>query len=223
MTRPGVVHLLLALLVTWQCGAEDHQDHQHVSSLHLYNECVHQLHAPRVALLFLVRYDLWHRELWRQWLLSASGIAPMAALVQSAHRQSGNMEHAADHIILACINATAANTFATRRQYLFSVHQHISPEVPFDPDAQLGGELLPDNQRIATHWAGTNLVDATRRLLQHALQVAFCCVCLWRALFHPPCLRTPSITFSCCSARQASLSIHHWSSTSSSCTVTPVR
>lgn len=220
LMRMTLVSLILVLLAITQCAGLD-QPSGTTNSLHLYNECVRQLNAPRVALLFLVREELLHRELWRQWLLSASGIAPMAALVQSASRQPGDMEHAADHIISACLNATAANTFAVRRQYLFSVHLHVGPEVPFDPDAQLGGELLHEDERIPTNWAGTNLVDATRRLLQRALQVQRGSVRHRHVHHHPHRIR--STAFSCCSANTPSPSTPPWWSTSSSSTATPAQ
>lgn len=163
--RRLLLYILVVLLVTnKQCVGSDQQaTHPAVQS---YNECVRLLNAPRVALLFLIRDDLFHRELWRQWLSSATGFAPMASLVW----QSNSTEQAADTIIATCLNATAANTFPARRQYLFSVHTHLSPGVPLDYDAQLGGELLPEEERVPTNWGGTNLVEATRRLLQHALK-----------------------------------------------------
>lgn len=136
-----------------------------------YTECTRQINAPRVALLFLVVKDMVHRELWRQWLQSAAGILPTGALLHAAQARRSGTEHALGHLLHICSNATASNTLVTHRQFLFSVVMHAPPRHDIDRSTLLGDELLPDEQRVDTNWGGTDLVDATRRMLQHALEV----------------------------------------------------
>ncbi len=56
---------------------------------------------------------------------------------------------------------------AAKRQFLFTVYLHTRP----DYDEVLGAEALPPQHRIPTAWGGTSLVNATRILLQRALEV----------------------------------------------------
>ncbi len=157
--------ILICLHFATRCALTAKSNDQ-PSDLQAYQDCTQLVKAPRVALLFLVKQDLIHRELWRQWLQSVAGVMPIGALLQASN---GGDEKQLQRLVSTCNNATAMNSMVTHRQFLFSLVMHIPPRHDVDPTKLLGNELLAD--RIDTNWGGTDLVDATRRMLQFALEV----------------------------------------------------
>ena len=49
--------------------------HRHLRTVHSSDHCAMALRAPKVALLFLVRGELPHKELWRRWFEELGSLA----------------------------------------------------------------------------------------------------------------------------------------------------
>ncbi len=133
--------------------------------------------APgKVALLFLVHGPVAHEPVWRAWLGAAEGRLPVEAAAAACNLTAAERPAAA----AACLpppppagggaaadpDADAATDFIGR-QHLFSVHVHLSADVP---DAALTPPWRARlaSRRVATGWGDHRLVEAARALLWEA-------------------------------------------------------
>ena len=81
--------------------------HRHISTVHSSDHCAMALRMPKVALLFLVRGELPHKELWRRWFEELGSLAFRGCM---AERTDDFME---------CTHARPPDPLS--QQHLFSV------------------------------------------------------------------------------------------------------
>lgn len=123
--------------------------------------CNNALNIPRVALLFLTRFDIFHEATWADWFKGASGLVPKTAL-----RQQGG--GCSDKAVRSYCRVDAKAPLL-EQQFLFNVYAHPSPGFEgFSADSIFHGHAIPD--RLETTWNSYNMTDAVRLMMRHALR-----------------------------------------------------
>ena len=89
------------------------------------------MHAPRVALLFLVKGDMPHERLWERWFSSIDSTVYAGCVSQGSAAPAG------------C--ASRAGTSAIARQELYNVYVHSRHDYAGYPESSVfhGAHLLP--------------------------------------------------------------------------------
>ncbi len=167
--------LFVCIYIAISCLANTHA--REPAARH-YRECVEALGIPRVALMFLSKHDLPHRELWKRWLLSAEKQVPLAQLTHALHKASSDMNAARARLkgaLDVCTKVPIDSARPMYRQFLFSfyLHNHPEEELPADRLFSLD-EQVPD--RVSTGWGQNSLVEAAKILMHNALKV---CLLRW--------------------------------------------
>lgn len=157
------------------------------------DSCAQELGVPKVALMFLLKGPLYHKDIWSAWLKAASGMVPKENLRSkmceskissddelervSASRGgrrllSSKSEGASYHmqtispVPVNCTNAPLARTV----QHLFNVYIHLSKDLSLDVLDPAWIQYTENVKRVVTHWGSHSLISATRSLLWTAFR-----------------------------------------------------
>ncbi|KAK9863331.1 hypothetical protein WJX84_003503 [Apatococcus fuscideae] len=124
--------------------------------------CAQLLQIPKVAIMFLSRGALHHEQTWKDWFTYIHGHVPVH-LLQAANCSSELTEQ----LQQVCGSGQGSDTIS--QQHLFSVYVHAPPSsLGFPPSDPFTKRLI--SQRLETEWGRWSLVEASRLLLQAALQ-----------------------------------------------------
>ncbi|KAL3131147.1 hypothetical protein ABBQ38_000452 [Trebouxia sp. C0009 RCD-2024] len=142
--------------------------HSSISPMGTAASCATALAMPKVALLFLARDALPHQELWKAWLGSAAALVNTQCLRGLPCQNFGS--HSWQHLQELCGSSNQSSSRSVlEQQHMFSVYVHNWPNsTAFDPDSVFHNQEV--SQRVETQWGHHSLAEASRRLLQAALQ-----------------------------------------------------
>ena len=129
--------------------------------------CNQVLQSPRVALMFLTRGDLFHKDTWRLWFESAIGTLPRSALRAGTCGPDWGLDRLQTVAKDGNVPANITTEMLIDAQYLFSVYVHAPPGVEASDVAPLFRRHMIQ-RRVVASWGTHKLVEAARNLLLEA-------------------------------------------------------
>ncbi|BDA44694.1 probable glycosyltransferase BC10 [Coccomyxa sp. Obi] len=118
-----------------------------------------QPHIQKVALMFLVRGDIYHEDAWTQWIGDLADIVPASIVCDDA----------LNTCYQDMLQRSAPLKSAYDRQLYYSIVVHTKPDYPgYKNSSIFHGRIVKD--RVETGWASHSLVTATRILMRAALK-----------------------------------------------------
>lgn len=130
---------------------------QHFRTIPRADRCAYGVHAPKVALLFLVRGNMPHEALWRRWFEEVDSTVFSGCALRDSDKPA------------TCYRKERSDPIA--RQELFSVFVHSSPDFPGYPD----DSLFHGGRRRAQRWLPRPCGPTSVRLTRAArLQATSC-------------------------------------------------
>ncbi|KAK9867038.1 hypothetical protein WJX84_009178 [Apatococcus fuscideae] len=142
------------------------------------DECADAMRAPKVALLFHTQAGMPHAPLWQEWLASIAGIKRVTCLsvswwcdvlpLDSIRDEACRIQPHTDMVTLSRVCLLDPSIPAHRRQHLFSLYLHNSPDHPGFPPGHIFHQTeIPG--RVPNFLGHQPRTVAVKRLLEVAL------------------------------------------------------
>lgn len=138
--------------------------------------CASKVGFRQIALLYLLKGDFIHEDMWRNWFVASSGKIPILE-EGNICKQSGKLANAKKNDLKRYCHVVEDEKLSNRRtvieeQHLYDVWVHIpryADAANIVESSIFGPYVLPKSFRVDANWGSHSLIDATRVLYAAAL------------------------------------------------------